>query len=46
MQALTTIDYADEYFESKPNVEKWDKVAYTSGEKWIAEASNQRCQEL
>lgn len=39
MQALTTIDYADEYFESKPNVEKWDEVAYTSGEKWIAEAS-------
>lgn len=39
MQALTTIEYADAYFESKLNTESWDKADESTKNKLLCEAT-------
>ena len=39
MQALTNLNYANEYFDTKPDADKWLEIAYVSGDKYLMEAT-------
>lgn len=41
MQVLTTVVYAEEYFNTKPDASEWDNLVQTMKEKWIIESSRQ-----
>lgn len=41
MQTLTTVEYANEYFLTKPDATKWTALVTTMKAKWLTEASRQ-----
>ena len=41
MQVLTTVEYANEYFTTKPDATEWTALVATMKAKWLAEASRQ-----
>lgn len=41
MQVLTTVEYANEYFLTKPDATEWTSLVATMKVKWIYEASRQ-----